>query len=242
MKMLVEIIRREMAARGILSFARFMELALYCPVYGYYETKKDNPGRHGDFYTNVSVSELFGQLLAFQFVEWLEVEVRSQRSEVRIVEAGAHDGQLAKDILNWLQSSHPKLFEQIQYAIIEPSARRQEWQKEKLAEFTPRVRWFSDFGDLKLKTQNWPVLFSQTNFSMPCPFAALAGMPNKKSGLNGVFPSEEKNSFGRKFPIRNPQSAIRNWKPCFPTAIPSKPAPPLKTGGARPRVFWNVAG
>ncbi len=131
-----------------MSFARFMELALYCPVYGYYETKKDNPGRRGDFYTNVSVGELFGQLLAFQFAEWLETEVRSQKSEVRIVEAGAHDGQLAKDILNWLQSSRPKLFGQIQYAIIEPSARRQEWQKEKLAEFTPRVRWFADFQSL----------------------------------------------------------------------------------------------
>jgi SAM-dependent MidA family methyltransferase len=148
METLVEIIRREMAAGGILSFARFMELALYCPVYGYYETKKDNPGRRGDFYTNVSVGELFGQLLAFQFAEWLETEVRSQKSEVRIVEAGAHDGQLAKDILNWLQSSRPKLFGQIQYAIIEPSARRQEWQKEKLAEFTPRVRWFADFQSL----------------------------------------------------------------------------------------------
>jgi SAM-dependent MidA family methyltransferase len=154
METLVEIIRREMAAGGILSFARFMELALYCPVYGYYETKKDNPGRRGDFYTNVSVGELFGQLLAFQFAEWLEIEVRSQKSEVRIVEAGAHDGQLAKDILNRLQSSRPKLFGQIQYAIIEPSARRQEWQKEKLAEFTPRVRWFTDIEDLKLKTQN----------------------------------------------------------------------------------------
>jgi SAM-dependent MidA family methyltransferase len=95
-----------------------------------------------------ALANCFGQLLAFQFAEWLETEVRSQKSEVRIVEAGAHDGQLAKDILNWLQSSRPKLFGQIQYAIIEPSARRQEWQKEKLAEFTPRVRWFADFQSL----------------------------------------------------------------------------------------------
>jgi SAM-dependent MidA family methyltransferase len=149
MKTLIEIIRHEMAAEGVLPFARFMELALYCPVYGYYETKKDNPGRRGDFYTNVSVGELFGQLLAFQFVEWLE-----QIKTFNLIEAGAHDGQLAKDILNWLQSSRPKLFEQIQYAIIEPSARRREWQKEKLAEFTPRVRWFTDIEDLKLKARN----------------------------------------------------------------------------------------
>ena len=76
MNPLSEIIRREAAQRGVLSFARFMELALYCPVHGYYETKKDNPGLHGDFYTSVGVGELFGQLLAFQFAEWLEPQLR----------------------------------------------------------------------------------------------------------------------------------------------------------------------
>ena len=34
--------------------------------------KKTIPGGSGDFYTSVSVGELFGQLLAFQFAEWLE--------------------------------------------------------------------------------------------------------------------------------------------------------------------------
>jgi SAM-dependent MidA family methyltransferase len=47
-----------------------MELALYCPETGYYETKKDNIGRGGDFITSVSVGSLFGELLAFQFAEW----------------------------------------------------------------------------------------------------------------------------------------------------------------------------
>ena len=158
MSPLSEIIRREAAQRGVLSFARFMELALYCPVHGYYETKKDNPGRHGDFYTSVGVGELFGQLLAFQFAEWLE-EVRSatslrseamarQECEVRIIEAGAHDGRLAKDILAWLQLNRPELLDQIEYWIIEPSARRQEWQGETLREFAPRVRWFAGFQSL----------------------------------------------------------------------------------------------
>ena len=113
-----------------------MELALYCPVHGYYETKKDNPGRHGDFYTSVGVGELFGQLLAFQFAEWLE-QLRIADCGLRIAEAGAHDGRLAKDILAWLQLKRPKLFEQIEYWIIEPSARRQEWQKKTLKDFHP---------------------------------------------------------------------------------------------------------
>jgi SAM-dependent MidA family methyltransferase len=152
-----EIIRREIAERGVLSFARFMELALYCPNSGYYETKKDNPGRRGDFYTSVSAGELFGQLLAFQFAEWLtEIQSRNpqplgaaKRSEdgstLNLVEAGAHDGTLAKDILTWLQWSRPELFGQIEYGIIEPSARRRGWQGEALKNFAPRVRWFDSF-------------------------------------------------------------------------------------------------
>ncbi|HLZ54678.1 MAG TPA: SAM-dependent methyltransferase, partial [Verrucomicrobiae bacterium] len=148
MRRLVELIRDEIVANGVLPFARFMELALYCPDYGYYQTNKDNPGRRGDFYTSVSTGELFGQLLAFQFARWLEPEVRSQRSEVRIVEAGAHDGALAKDILTWLQLGRPELFGRIQYCIIEPSARRQAWQTEKLGKFAPQVRWASSFQEL----------------------------------------------------------------------------------------------
>lgn len=148
MSPLSEIICREAAQRGVLSFARFMELALYCPVHGYYETKKDNPGRHGDFYTSVGVGELFGQLLAFQFAEWMEDQVHSPQSTVQIVEAGAHDGRLAKDILAWLQLNRPELLDQIVYWIIEPSARRQEWQGETLREFAPRVRWFAGFQSL----------------------------------------------------------------------------------------------
>jgi len=165
MRPLIELIRREVIAHGILSFARFMELALYCPDYGYYETKKDNPGRRGDFYTSVNVGELFGQLLAFQFAGWLEPEAGGQpvlrrdsateggRSEVGIIEAGAHDGTLAGDILNWLQRARPGLFERIQYCIVEPSLRRQEWQREKLEKFAPHVRWFADLKTLAQATR-----------------------------------------------------------------------------------------
>ena len=154
MRPLVEFIRREIVAGGVLSFARFMELALYCPDYGYYQTKKDNPGRRGDFFTSVSVGELFGQLLAFQFAEWLEPELRTPNAELRVIEAGAHDGTLANDILAWLQSARPGLFERIQYCIIEPSLQRQEWQQEKLDRFAPQVRRLADFEDLKLKNKN----------------------------------------------------------------------------------------
>jgi SAM-dependent MidA family methyltransferase len=139
-----EIIRHEIQKCGILPFARFMELALYCPEFGYYEIKKDI-GRRGDFYTSVSVGDLFGRLLAFQFAEWLGQLPASGRG-LCIVESGAHDGQLAADILGWLQTARPELFGQIQYYIIEPSPRRREWQNETLRNFVQRVRWFSHFN------------------------------------------------------------------------------------------------
>jgi SAM-dependent MidA family methyltransferase len=148
MNPLSDIIRREIVQHGTLSFARFMELALYCPKHGYYETNRDNPGRRGDFYTSVSVGKLFGQLLAFQLAEWLQSTARNPQSIVQIVEAGAHDGRLAKDILLWLRSNRPELFDRLEYWLIEPSARRREWQQEMLRDFAPRVRWSDNLQSL----------------------------------------------------------------------------------------------
>ena len=129
---------------GVISFARFMELALYCPDCGYYEKENDRVGQRGDFYTSVSVGTVFGELLAFQFSEWL---AKISDKKLQLVEAGAHDGKLAKDILAWLQSWRPALFKNMEYVICEPSQRRKEWQRETLKNFEKQVRWIS--GDLK---------------------------------------------------------------------------------------------
>ncbi|HKI68783.1 MAG TPA: SAM-dependent methyltransferase, partial [Verrucomicrobiae bacterium] len=55
---------------------------------------------------------------------------------------------LAGDILRWLHSKRPELFERFEYGIIEPSQRRREWQKEKLLPFAPRVRWYDVLENL----------------------------------------------------------------------------------------------
>ena len=52
-----------------MTFARFMELALYDPVVGYYASGRAKIGKQGDFFTNVSVGPVFGQILARQFRE-----------------------------------------------------------------------------------------------------------------------------------------------------------------------------
>jgi SAM-dependent MidA family methyltransferase len=135
-----EIISDEIKKRGPVSFARFMELALYCPDCGYYEVEKDTTGRRGDFFTSVSVGNLFGELLAFQFSAWLE-EIPDAKRQLQIVEGGAHSGTLARDILSWLNERQPKLCDRLEYVIIEPSARRREWQRESLQQLGNVVRW-----------------------------------------------------------------------------------------------------
>jgi SAM-dependent MidA family methyltransferase len=139
-----EKIAREIVSRGHIPFARFMELALYCPDYGYYEKEEDTIGRSGDYYTSVSVGSLFGQLLALQFADWTQDEP----SRVRVVEAGAHGGQLARDILNWLRKWRPSLFERVEYCLVEPSPRRREWQSRTLGEFGGQVRWVARMSEL----------------------------------------------------------------------------------------------
>src|SRR5258706_7510316 len=147
-----------MKAGGAIAFARFMQLALYCPVYGYYETEEDRIGRHGDFYTSVSVGSLFGELLAFQFAQWLgECASEHESAKVHIVEAGAHDRRLVQDILTCLREQRPALFQQLQYWIVEPSPIRQAWQQRTLGEFSTQARWVADFSALS-KATNSPVI------------------------------------------------------------------------------------
>src|SRR6267378_7329811 len=99
---LPDILRREIETGGSMTFARFMELSLYCPQLGYYEQIANTPGRRGDFYTSVSVGPLFGELLAAQFAQWRAqwktrgVErgmIRHAPGHFQLLEAGAHDGR-----------------------------------------------------------------------------------------------------------------------------------------------------
>ncbi len=136
----------EIPAGGAIPFARFMELALYAPGHGYYEKSLNQIGRRGDFITSVSVGPLFGELLAFQFSRWL-APLQEPGQPLQIVEAGAHTGQLAADVLAALRASSPTLHQSLQYWIVEPSPARREVQQAQLAAFD-NVRWFAELAAL----------------------------------------------------------------------------------------------
>ena len=64
---------REEIARGggWISFARYMELALYAPLGGYYTGGAQKFGREGDFVTAPEMTPLFARALAHQVAEIL---------------------------------------------------------------------------------------------------------------------------------------------------------------------------
>ncbi len=135
------LIAAEIAAAGPLTFARFMEIALYHPELGYYASGRAKIGRGGDFFTNVSVGPVFGRVLAAQFAEmWLRLE---RPSAFSIVEQGANDGTLAADILNSLPPEIPATC-----AIVEPLPAARETQRKTLAAHAGKIRWFENLDAL----------------------------------------------------------------------------------------------
>ena len=116
-----------------------MKQALYHPEHGYYSSGCGAIGRKGDYFTNVSVGPLFGQLMLVQFAEiW---EQLGKANSFIIVEQGAHDGQFARDVLQASQERTPEFFEALRYRIIEPFPILRQWQSQMLEPFRDKIEW-----------------------------------------------------------------------------------------------------
>jgi SAM-dependent MidA family methyltransferase len=119
---LVALIRDEIVADGAIHFARFMELALYAPGLGYYQTPERRPGRGGDFLTAPEATPLFGITIARQIADCWELLGRPERFIIR--EYGAGIGGLAYDILAGLSEASPGAFAAAEYRLVEISEER----------------------------------------------------------------------------------------------------------------------
>jgi SAM-dependent MidA family methyltransferase len=126
-----ERIRGEITASGgWISFARYMELALYAPGLGYYSAGAKKLGRAGDFVTAPEISPLFGQTLARQVRQVLEAGFD------QVLEVGAGSGALAATLLEELERSGkaPR-----SYLILELSADLRERSRDTLAARVPHL-------------------------------------------------------------------------------------------------------
>jgi SAM-dependent MidA family methyltransferase len=136
---LIQLIRAEIEEHGPVSFAWFMQQALYHPRYGYYSAGRCAIGRKGDYFTNVSVGPLFGQLLSAQFAEiW---EQLGKPDDFVIVEQGAHNGQFAFDVLQFVEKRAPEFFEALRYQIVDAFPALRERQQRTLQPFRNKIQW-----------------------------------------------------------------------------------------------------
>ena len=91
-------IRRRIAEQGRITFAEFMEVALYWPVSGFYSTRH-TVSPYDNFYTAARAHPAFATLLSLQIFQFWHLLERPH--PFWVVEMGGADGLLAKDILRY---------------------------------------------------------------------------------------------------------------------------------------------
>src|SRR5215475_6695360 len=86
--------------RGPITFADYMQIALYDPTAGYYTSgSRQRVGWEGDFITSADLHPLFGAAIGRQLAQLWKQLGRPQPFVVQ--EDGAGRGLLARDVLAW---------------------------------------------------------------------------------------------------------------------------------------------
>ncbi len=111
-------IRARISQRGRITFAEFMEVALYHPRGGYYR-RGNAVGPSGDFYTSPAAHPAFGALLAVQArCMW---DVLGRPDLFHVVELGAGNGRLATDFIAHAASLGPGFAQALRYVAVDRS-------------------------------------------------------------------------------------------------------------------------
>ncbi|BEI94935.1 uncharacterized protein CcaverHIS019_0705160 [Cutaneotrichosporon cavernicola] len=121
---LAQVIDDSIKATGPMSVARYMQLCLTHPNWGYY-SQGDVFGREGDFITSPEISQVFGELVAIWLLtRWMAAGAPER---VRLLELGPGRGTLMDDVLRALAK-----FKIDSVTLVEYSEKMRGIQQEKL--------------------------------------------------------------------------------------------------------------
>jgi len=129
------IVERIGAAGGWISFAEYMQLALYAPALGYYSAGAAKFGGEGDFVTAPMISSLFSRTCARRISGWLR-----ETGTDSVLEFGPGTGRFAADALEVLTEPGSALR---RYALLEVSGDLRARQAEQLQAATA-VEWVNE--------------------------------------------------------------------------------------------------
>lgn len=123
MAQLDEIIKDEIRRAGPMTFARFMDLALYHPQWGYYSggmSGREPVGWAGDFFTSGDVSPLWGWALAKQLHQMWQALGSPARFDV--IEPGAGRGLLAASVWRYALALDERWAAALRYTLVDRAA------------------------------------------------------------------------------------------------------------------------
>lgn len=150
-----------------ITFATYMELALYHPLYGYYSKNRQKIGKEGDFYTSSSVGPIFGVMWAKHFVNtWRELGLLDQSDlPLIMLEIGGGTGDFANSIIEEFHRTYPDVYERLQYYICEQSEYHRTLQLEKVAMYSEHVRIIKHLAHIHERSIHKPsIIFSNELF------------------------------------------------------------------------------
>lgn len=151
---LIAEIASEITRTGPITFARFMDLALYHPQYGYYVrplagSDSERIGWSGDFYTSSDVHPFLAHALAKQAKQIDEFLGRP--ACFTVIEMGPGKGFLARDFLAACQAYGESFNARLHYILIERSPAMRMLQQEALAPYMNRtglVTWLASLDEV----------------------------------------------------------------------------------------------
>ena len=192
-----------------LPFARFMDLALYTPQYGYYTGGAHKIGAAGDFITAPTLTPLFGQALARQ------INALLAQTAGNVYEFGAGTGALAATLLQHLSDSALN-----QYCIIEVSPelaeRQRAWIQQQAPQAAHKVRHLSELPD----RLDGILIGNEVLDAMPCEIIRRSVNGFEQAGV-----SDSDGHFSLSYrPLDNPQleQAARLYYPDHPLPYTSE--------------------
>ena len=114
---LISEIKKQIEKKGRITFAEFMDIALYWPGKGYYTSENVRWGKDGDYLTSIDVSPVFGRLLAYQINEmWQNLGSPPQFS---IIEVGAGREGLSFHIRDTIKKLFPEFYKAVDFQLVD---------------------------------------------------------------------------------------------------------------------------
>ncbi len=132
-------IKRRIKETGRITFAEFMDVALYWEDGGYYTSREERWAEKGDYITNLDISPVFPALVAGCIHRmW---QAMGLPGRFHIVEVGAGRGWLSLGIYNTVKERYPDLFKALELRIVEKNRKLH-------GHSTERVRWYGDIEEI----------------------------------------------------------------------------------------------